>query len=70
MMSTSKSKTKILPFDVARYLKDEVAIAECMTEVLETEDKDLLFLALGDIALAAVLKVVRVRGVKFAAYPA
>ena len=48
----TKSKTKLLPFDAARYLKDDVAIAEYMTAVLELDDLDLLLLALGDIARA------------------
>lgn len=51
-MSTSNTKAKLLPFDAARYLTDEDAIAEYMTAVLETEDTDLLILALGDIARA------------------
>lgn len=41
-----------LPFDAARYLTDDVAIAEYMTAVLETDDPDLLLPALGDIARA------------------
>ncbi len=51
-MSTSKAKAKLLPFDAARYLTDEVAVAEYMTAVLETEDPDLLLLALADVARA------------------
>ena len=51
-MSKSKGKTKLLPFDAARYLADDVAIAEYVTAVLEIEDPDLLLLALGDIARA------------------
>jgi probable addiction module antidote protein len=53
-MSTSKakSKTKLVPFDAARYLTDDEAIAEYMTAVLETGDADLLLLALSDIARA------------------
>jgi probable addiction module antidote protein len=51
---TTKTKTprKLLAFDAARYLGDEEAIAEYMTAVLETEDADLLLLALGDVARA------------------
>ena len=48
----TKAKTKILPFDAARYLQDDAAIAEYMTAVLETDDADLLLLALSDIARA------------------
>ena len=43
---------KLLPFDAARYLTDEAAIAEYMTAVLEANEPDLLLLALGDIARA------------------
>ena len=51
-MSTSNTKSKLLPFDAARYLSDDAAVAEYMTAVLEPEDPDLLLLALGDIARA------------------
>jgi probable addiction module antidote protein len=51
-MSKTKSRTKLLPFDAARYLTDDTAIAEYMTAVLETGDADLLLLALGDVARA------------------
>lgn len=51
-MSKSKATAKLRPFDAARYLHDDVAIAEYMTAVLETGDPDLLLLALGDVARA------------------
>lgn len=51
-MSKSKAKPQLLPFDAARYLIDDVAIAEYMTAVLETDDPDLLLMALGDVARA------------------
>ena len=51
-MSNSKKKNKLLPFDAARYLTDDAAVAEYMTAVLEAEDPDLLLLALGDVARA------------------
>jgi probable addiction module antidote protein len=51
-MNTSKAKVKLLPFDAARYLTDDGAVAEYMTAVLETEDPDLLLLALADVARA------------------
>ena len=51
-MSKTKASTKLLPFDTARYLTDDAAIAEYMTAVLETDDPDLLLLALGDVARA------------------
>ena len=47
-----KSKKKLLPFDAARYLTDDKAIAEYMTAVLEANDPDLLLAALGDVARA------------------
>jgi probable addiction module antidote protein len=50
--ATRKPKTRLLPFDAARYLNDDAAIAEYMTAVLETEDPDLLLLALSDVARA------------------
>lgn len=51
-MSTTKAKTRLVPFDAARYLSDDAAIAEYMNAVLETGDTDLLLLALGDVARA------------------
>jgi len=51
-MRAVKKSRKLLPFDAARYLNDETAISEYMTAVLETEDPDLLLLALADIAKA------------------
>ena len=51
-MKATKKVPKLVPFDAARYLNDEGAIAEYMTVVLETEDSDLLLLALSDIARA------------------
>jgi probable addiction module antidote protein len=51
-MKKSKTSTKLLPFDAARYLTDDAAVAEYMTAVLETEDLDLLLLALNDVARA------------------
>ncbi|MES2018232.1 MAG: addiction module antidote protein [Pseudomonadota bacterium] len=51
-MSTAKVKAKLLPFDAARYLTDDAAIAEYMTAVLDTEDTELFLLALSDVARA------------------
>jgi probable addiction module antidote protein len=51
-MKKAKTARKLLPFDAARYLTDEAAIAEYMTAVLEANEPDLLLLALGDIARA------------------
>jgi probable addiction module antidote protein len=51
-MRTTKAKSKLIPFDAARYLSDDAAIAEYMSAVLESGDTDLLLLALGDVARA------------------
>lgn len=51
-MSKTKAGLKLVAFDAARYLDDDEAIAEYMTAVLETNDHDLLLLALGDVARA------------------
>ena len=51
-MSKSKSSAKLIPFDAARYLTDDAAVAEYVTAVLEADDPDLLLLALADIARA------------------
>ncbi|HEV7515119.1 MAG TPA: addiction module antidote protein [Thermoanaerobaculia bacterium] len=51
-MSKAKASTKLLSFDAARYLTDDAAVAEYMTAVLETDDPDLLLLALADVARA------------------
>jgi len=51
-MSKSKVPAKLVPFDAARYLTDDAAVAEYVTAVLEADNPDLLLLALGDIARA------------------
>ncbi len=51
-MNAPKTKAKLVPFDAARYLTDEAAIAEYMMAVLETEDTELFLLALSDVARA------------------
>lgn len=51
-MTKTKKPSTLVPFDAARYLTDDAAVAEYMTAILETEDSDLLLLALGDIARA------------------
>ena len=51
-MSKPKSGAKLIPFDAARYLTDDAAVAEYVTAVLESDDPDLLLLALADIARA------------------
>jgi probable addiction module antidote protein len=45
-------KIRVIPFDAARYLDDDKAIAEYMTAILETGDSDLLLVALRDVARA------------------
>jgi probable addiction module antidote protein len=49
---TKTNAPKLHPFDAARYLDSDEAIAEYMTAVLEENDPDLLLLALGDVARA------------------
>jgi len=51
-MSKAKPKIKLMAFDAAKYLTDDEAVAEYMNAVLESEDFDLLLLALGDVARA------------------
>ena len=51
-MTKKKTPKKLVAFDAARYLADDEAIAEYMTAVLETNDPDLLLLALSDVARA------------------
>jgi probable addiction module antidote protein len=51
-MKKTRPHRKLLPFDAARYLTDEAAVAEYVNAVLESGDSDLLLLALGDIARA------------------
>lgn len=52
MSKPKTKKLKIVPFEAARYLDDDQAIAEYMTAVLENDDPDLLLAALGDVARA------------------
>ena len=54
----AKSRTKLMPFDAAKYLTDDEAIAEYMNAVLETGDSDLLLRALGDVARARGMALV------------
>ncbi|HEX7029296.1 MAG TPA: addiction module antidote protein [Gammaproteobacteria bacterium] len=54
-MTTNKRRARkpnLVPFDVTRYLNNDVAIAEYMAAVLEEDDPDLLLAALGDVARA------------------
>ena len=51
-MTKARTPLKLHAFDAARYLDSDEAIAEYMTSVLETDDPDLLLLALGDVARA------------------
>jgi len=51
-MTKAKAPLKLVAFDAAKYLNDDESIAEYMTAVLETNDADLLLLALSDVARA------------------
>ena len=51
-MSKAVSTRKLIPFDAARYLTDDDAIADYMSAVFEMGDPDLLLLALSDVARA------------------
>ena len=54
---------KLIPFDAARYLTDDAAIAEYLTAVLEDYDPRLLLLALSDVARAkGMAKVAKASG--------
>ena len=62
-MRKTKTLRKLLPFDAARYLTDDAAVAEYMTAVLETDDSELLLLALGDVARArGMAQIAKVTG--------
>lgn len=47
-MSNPKVPAKLMPFDAARYLTDDTAVAEYLTAVIEADNPDLLLLALRD----------------------
>jgi probable addiction module antidote protein len=51
-MTKTKAPLKLVAFDAARYLDGDEAVAEYMTAVLETNDPDLLLVALSDVARA------------------
>jgi probable addiction module antidote protein len=51
-MSKAKPPTKLPPFDAARYLTDDAAIAEYLAAVGETGDPGRLLRALDDVARA------------------
>ena len=51
-MSKTKAPVKLHAFDATRYLGSDEAVAEYMAAVMETEDPDLLLLALADLARA------------------
>lgn len=64
-MAKAKTTLKLVAFDAARYLDDDEAIAEYMTAVLETNDPDLLLLALSDVARAkGMAQVAKVAGLE------
>jgi DNA-binding phage protein len=69
LMTRPKTKTKLIPFDAARYLDSDEAIAEYMSVVLSREG---LYKALAPGAkprFDTVMKVVRALGVEFNAQP-
>lgn len=43
---------KLIPFDASEYLDNDEVIYEYLTAALESDDPDLLLVALGDIAKA------------------
>jgi probable addiction module antidote protein len=47
-----KAPLKLIPFDAAKYLHDDAAIAEYMDAVLEADEPALLLWALSDVARA------------------
>lgn len=51
-MTRATASRKLIPFDAARYLEDDEAVAEYMTAIFEADDPDLLLLALSDVARA------------------
>lgn len=51
-MTKAKAPLKLVAFDAARYLDDEVAIAEYVTAIFEANDTDLQLLALSDVSRA------------------
>lgn len=51
-MTKRNTPLKLVSFDAARYLNDDAAITEYMTAVLESDDPNLLLLALRDVARA------------------
>ena len=51
-MTKALAPMKLIEFDAARYLNDDEAIAEYMTAVLESNDPDVVLLALSDVARA------------------
>ena len=53
-MTKATTEHKLIPFDAARYPTDDAAAAaaEYVTAARETDDTDLLLLALGDVTRA------------------
>jgi probable addiction module antidote protein len=52
---TARRRTRpvtLIPFDAARYLKSDAAIAEYLNEALRAQDPKFLLVALGDVARA------------------
>lgn len=51
-MSSQQNLPQLIPFDAARYLIDEAAIAEYVDTIAETGDIELVLLALDDLVRA------------------
>ena len=51
-MTKTKTRLKLIAFDVVRYLDNDEAIADYMSIVMESGDSDHLLLALADVARA------------------
>ena len=61
---SKKKRLKLIPFDAARYLTSDEAIAEYIDAILEEDDLDLLLVALADVARArGMAKVAKDAGV-------
>jgi len=51
-VSKAKTPLRLHALDAARHLESDDAVAECRATALQTEDPNLLLLALGDVARA------------------
>lgn len=51
-MNKASKSSHLVPFDASEFLTDDIAIAEYITAMLETDDMDLILVALADVARA------------------